>query len=213
MILLFLKFHPSTAFWTLVDSDGYSISSKGFLPTVVDIMVIWVKFPQSSPFEFADSSNVDVHSCHLLFDHCQFALFYGPNIPDSYAILLFTALYFTSITSYICNSMLFLLWLYLFILSGVTDEVKWSEVAQLCLTLCDPMNCCLPSSSVHGIVQAIVLEWGAMSFSRISSLPRDRTWISLIVDRRFTIWATREVLVGHCWLDRKEHTSELQSRE
>ena len=40
MILLFLKFRPSTAFWTLVDSDGYSISSKGFLPTVVDIMVI-----------------------------------------------------------------------------------------------------------------------------------------------------------------------------
>ena len=39
-----------TAFWTLVDYDGYSISSKGFLPTVVDIMVIWVKFAHSSPF-------------------------------------------------------------------------------------------------------------------------------------------------------------------
>ena len=39
--LLFLRLHPSTAFWTLsVDYDGYSISSKGFLPTVVDIMVI-----------------------------------------------------------------------------------------------------------------------------------------------------------------------------
>ena len=36
----FLRLHPSTAFWTLVDYDGYSISSKGFLPTVVDIMVI-----------------------------------------------------------------------------------------------------------------------------------------------------------------------------
>ena len=35
-----LRLHPSTAFWTLVDHDGYSISSKGFLPTVVDIMVI-----------------------------------------------------------------------------------------------------------------------------------------------------------------------------
>jgi len=42
--------HPSTSFWTLVDYDGYSISSKGFLPTVVDIMVIWVKFTHSSPF-------------------------------------------------------------------------------------------------------------------------------------------------------------------
>ena len=39
-ILSFLRLHPSTAFPTLVDYDGYTISSKGFLPTVVDIMVI-----------------------------------------------------------------------------------------------------------------------------------------------------------------------------
>ena len=43
-----LRLHPSTAFWTLVDYNGYSISSKGFLPTVVDIMVK-VKFTHSSP--------------------------------------------------------------------------------------------------------------------------------------------------------------------
>ena len=49
IILLFLRFHPSTAFQTLVDFDGYSISSKGFLPTVVDIMVFWVKSTHSSP--------------------------------------------------------------------------------------------------------------------------------------------------------------------
>ena len=47
--VVFLRLHPSTAFWTLVDDDGYSISSKGFLPVVVDIMVIWVKFTHSSP--------------------------------------------------------------------------------------------------------------------------------------------------------------------
>ena len=40
IILLFLRLHPSTEFWTLVDYDGHSISSKGFLPTVVDTMVI-----------------------------------------------------------------------------------------------------------------------------------------------------------------------------
>ena len=40
IILLFLRFHPSSAFQTLVDYDCYSISSKGFLPTVVDIIVI-----------------------------------------------------------------------------------------------------------------------------------------------------------------------------
>ena len=40
-----------------------------------------------------------------------------------------------------------------------------SEIAQLCLTLCDPMDCSVPGSSVHGILHARVLEWGAISFS------------------------------------------------
>ena len=40
-----------------------------------------------------------------------------------------------------------------------------SEVAQSCPTLCDPVDCSLPGSSVHGIFQARVLEWGAIAFS------------------------------------------------
>ena len=68
-----------------------------------------------------------------------------------------------------------------------------SGVAQSCLTVCDPMDCSLPGYSVHGIFQAIVLEWIAISFSRGSSWPRDRTQVSHIVDRPFTVWATREV--------------------
>ena len=72
-------------------------------------------------------------------------------------------------------------------------SVQFSSVAQSCPTLCDPMDCSLPCSSVHGIFQAIILEWIAISFSRGSSRPRDRTQVSCIVDRRFTIWATREV--------------------
>ena len=47
-----------------------------------------------------------------------------------------------------------------------------SEVAQSCLTLCDPMDCSLPGSSVRGILQARILEWVAVSFSRWSSQPR-----------------------------------------
>ena len=65
---------------------------------------------------------------------------------------------------------------------------------QSCPTLCNPMDCSLPCSSVHGIFQAVVLEWIAISFSRGSSRSRDRTQVSRIVDRRFTVWATREVL-------------------
>ena len=67
-----------------------------------------------------------------------------------------------------------------------------SEVAQSCLTLCDPMDSSQPGSSIHEIFQARILEWGAISFSRGSSWPRDRTWVSCIVGRHFTIWATRE---------------------
>ena len=44
------RLHPSTAFWTLVDFEGYSIASKGFLPTVVHIMVICIKFADFCPF-------------------------------------------------------------------------------------------------------------------------------------------------------------------
>ena len=45
-------------------------------------------------------------------------------------------------------------------------EESESEVAQSCPTLCDPMDCSLPDSSVHGIFQAILLEWIAISFCR-----------------------------------------------
>ena len=67
-----------------------------------------------------------------------------------------------------------------------------SEVSQSCPTLCDPMDCSLPGSSIHGIVQASVLEWVAISFSRGSSRPRDWIQVSCIAGRCFTIWATRE---------------------
>ena len=61
-----------------------------------------------------------------------------------------------------------------------------SEIAQLCPTLCDPMDCSPPGSSMHGIFQARVLEWVAISFSRGSSWPKDRTRVSHIAGRCFT---------------------------
>ena len=65
-----------------------------------------------------------------------------------------------------------------------------NEVAQSCPTLCDPMDCSLPGSSVHGVFQARVLAWVVIPFCRGSSRPRDRTRVSCIVGRRFTIWTT-----------------------
>ena len=76
------------------------------------------------------------------------------------------------------NSMCIYNW-YIFLYSG-----KWkseSEVAQSCPTLCDPMHCSLPGSSAHGIFQAGILEWVAISFSRGSSEPRNQTCVSCIV--------------------------------
>ena len=70
------------------------------------------------------------------------------------------------------------------------------EVAQSCPTLWDPMGCSPSSSSVHGILQARILEWVAISFSRGSSPPRDRTQVSCIAGRRFNLGATREALIG-----------------
>ena len=72
---------------------------------------------------------------------------------------------------------------------------RWSEVAQSCPTLCDPMDCSPPGSSLHGILQARILEWVAISFSRGSSRPRDWTRVSLIPGRRFNLWATREAQI------------------
>ena len=78
---------------------------------------------------------------------------------------------------------------------------KWKHlVTQLCPTLCDPMDCSLPGSSVHGILQARILEWAAISFSRGASWPRDWTWVSFIAGRFFAIWATREApLLAWCY--------------
>ena len=70
---------------SFVDYEGYSISSNGFL--LIDMMVIWVKFTHSGPFWFTDSWNVDIQTYHLLCDHFQLTLIYGPNILGSYVIL------------------------------------------------------------------------------------------------------------------------------
>ena len=67
--------------------------------------------------------------------------------------------------------------------------------AQLCLPPCDPMDCSPPDSSVHGIVQARILKWDAVSSSKRSSWPRDKTYISCIhcIGRQILYhWATWE---------------------
>ena len=66
-------------------------------------------------------------------------------------------------------------------------------VAQYCPTLCNSMNCSLPGSFVHGILQVRILDWVAIPFSRGSFPSRDQIQVSCIASRFFTDWATREV--------------------
>ena len=69
----------------------------------------------------------------------------------------------------------------------------WWFSTKSCSDSWDPVDCSLLGSSVHGILQARILEWVAISFSRGSSRPRNRTRISCNAARFFTNWATREV--------------------
>ena len=80
---------------------------------------------------------------------------------------------------------------------GLPPDWKWKvkvkvKVTLSCPTLCNPID-----STVHGILQARILEWVAYPFSRGSSQPRDWTQVSCLVGGFFTNWATREVQCLH----------------
>ena len=71
------------------------------------------------------------------------------------------------------------------------------SVTQWCLTLCNPLDCSPPGSSVHGISQARILEWVAISSSKGSSRPSDRphvSYVSWVAGRFFICWVIGEVL-------------------
>ena len=82
----------------------------------------------------------------------------------------------------------------------ISSPKSESEVTQLCLTVWDPMDCSPPGSSIYGIFQARILEWVVIFFSRESSWPRDRTHISHIAGRLFTLWVTKESHLQPCLL-------------
>ena len=71
---------------------------------------------------------------------------------------------------------------------GTSDVVQSS--------LCNTVDCSLPGFSIHGIFQARILEWVAISFSSGSSQPRDRILVSCTAGRLLAIWATREVITS-----------------
>ena len=72
---------------------------------------------------------------------------------------------------------------------GVAKSQTW-------LTNWTELDCSPPGSSGHRILQARILEWVAIHFSRVSSRPRDRAQVSYLVARFFTVWPTREALIS-----------------
>ena len=67
---------------------------------------------------------------------------------------------------------------------GNQEKVKKVKVTQSCLTLCDPMDCSLPGSSIYGIFQARVLEWGAIALGRCKSeLRKKLPWLQLLMSQ------------------------------
>ena len=110
--------------------------------------------------------HVGVHSCHLLFDHFQFTLIHGPNIPDSYVILVFTASDSTSITSPIHNRALFSLWIHLFILSGVISLLFPSSILGTYRPeeVIFQYHIFLSFHAIHGVLKERILKWFAIPF-------------------------------------------------
>ena len=130
-------------------------------------MVIWVKF--TIPVHLSSLiPRMLTFTLVILFDHFQIALIHGPNVPGSYAILLFTASDLASITSPTHSWVLFLLWLHPSILSGVISPLISSGILGTYRPGEFLFQCpiFLLSHNVHGVLKARILKWFAIPFSR-----------------------------------------------
>ena len=114
----------------------------------------------------------------ISFDHFQFALIHGPDIPGSYAILLFTASDLASITGHIHSWVLFLLWLHPFILSGVIFPLISSNILGTYWPgeFLFQYPIILPFHTVHGVLKAGILKWFAILFSSGHFLQTSPQW-------------------------------------
>ena len=110
--------------------------------------------------------------------HCEYCI-----VPSSYPLL-------GELNTFVWNQHRFLH------LRQVSNFSEWVKVTQLYLTLCDTMDCSPPGSSIHGIFQARILEWVAISFPRGSSSPRDWTTSPTLASRFFTTERPGKLLHG-----------------
>ena len=111
---------------------------------------------------------------------CEFLFYSRMNQPCIYMYLLPFGLPFPSGHHSALSRVPWAIWYDLLVCARV------HAVSQSCPTLCDPMDCSLPGSCIHGMLQARILEWVTISYSRGSSPPRDRTCVPYIAGVFFT---------------------------
>ena len=124
-----------------------------------------------------------------MFDYFQFALIHGPNIPGSYAILLFTASDFTFNTIQIHEWVLFLLWLHPSILSGVISPLISSSILGTYQPGEFPFQypIILPFHTVHGVLKARILKWFAIP-SPVDHILSDLSTMTTCLGWPHTAW-------------------------
>ena len=127
-------------------------------------------------------------------DSCTLFMFSGVFSPPLFPPSFLSSSFLPSVPSFLPS---FLSPFSSFFLLNNHEALVRAKSLQSCLTLCDPMACSLPCSSIHGILQASVPVCIAISFSRGSSQPRDPTPVSCIVRWILYHWATWEALI---WL-------------
>ena len=146
---------------------GLLFSSKGFLPRVVDIMVILIY--SAIPIHFSSLiPKMSAFTRHLLLHHIQFTFIYEPNKPGSNAIFFFRASEFTFTTRHIQCWVSFPFWPRLFILSGAISPISSPaalDVYWLGARL--PVSYIFAFISVYGALRSIILQWFAFPFYNV----------------------------------------------
>ena len=118
----------------------------------------------------------------------------------------------SAVTNYfpIIQLLLFSKWKFFILNSLLILYMLLLKHTQSCPTLCNPMDCSPPGSSIHGILQARILEWVAIPFSRGSSQFKDQTWVSCIVGRFFTSEPPGKPIINSIYAFIKTHSKTIK---
>ena len=181
--------YPLAVLW---DQESQIIEEREFTKDLISCIRKWEDRTQNSLYTSAKKTkSLSCHIEHFTILYLIFQLTFNISRILSFLYMKTACVYF-----FINWSFLSIFWCCCF-WKKLSFKVEYDVcvyvlITQSCLILCDSMDCNSPGSSAHGILQAGIVEWLAIPFSRGSSQPRDWTWVSHIAGGFFTSWATRE---------------------